>query len=68
VGWGTVVLGLFLEYSFRNSIGIVMSAAVGFVTQIVAYNPLPRKPEFVANQGMRIVTIFLDFTAGVSFL
>jgi ABC-type transport system involved in cytochrome c biogenesis permease subunit len=38
VGWGTVVLGLFLEYSFRNSIGIVMSAAVGFVTQIVAYN------------------------------
>jgi ABC-type transport system involved in cytochrome c biogenesis permease subunit len=38
VGWGAVLLGLFLEYSFRNSLGIVMSAAVGTVTQIVAYN------------------------------
>ncbi|MCP5528011.1 MAG: cytochrome c biogenesis protein CcsA [Verrucomicrobiales bacterium] len=38
VGWGTVLLGLILEKIFRNSIGIVMAAAVGFATQVIAHN------------------------------
>ncbi|RME94211.1 MAG: cytochrome C biogenesis protein [Verrucomicrobia bacterium] len=38
VGWGSVVLGLLLELKFRNSVGVVMAAAVGFVTQIIAFN------------------------------
>ncbi len=38
VGWGAVVLGLILERFYRNSIGVVMAAAVGFITQIIAHN------------------------------
>lgn len=38
VGWGAVLVGLLLEAWFRNSIGVVMAAAVGFITQIIAFN------------------------------
>lgn len=38
VGWGAVVLGLILERFYWNSIGVVMAAAVGFITQIIAHN------------------------------
>ncbi|MCP5523513.1 MAG: cytochrome c biogenesis protein CcsA [Verrucomicrobiales bacterium] len=38
VGWGAVCIGLILESKFRNSIGVVMAAAVGFTTQIIAFN------------------------------
>ncbi len=38
VGWGAVLLGVILERFFRDSIGLVMASAIGFLTQIVAHN------------------------------
>lgn len=38
VGWGAVGLGLILERLHRDSIGIVMSSALGLTTLIVAHN------------------------------
>jgi ABC-type transport system involved in cytochrome c biogenesis permease subunit len=38
VGWGAVLLGLILERINRDSIGLVMAAALGLLTQIVAHN------------------------------
>ncbi|MFO1502069.1 MAG: cytochrome c biogenesis protein CcsA [Verrucomicrobiota bacterium] len=38
VGWGAVLLGIILERIFRDGIGIVASAAVGFSTQIIAHH------------------------------
>lgn len=38
VGWGAVVLGLILDWLHRNSLGIVMASAIGFLSQVVAHN------------------------------
>ncbi len=38
VGWGAVVLGVILDRIYRDSIGLVMAATIGFVTQIIAHN------------------------------
>ncbi|MCZ7634655.1 MAG: cytochrome c biogenesis protein CcsA [Verrucomicrobia bacterium] len=38
VGWGAVVLGVILERIYRDSVGLVMAATIGFVTQIIAHN------------------------------
>ncbi len=38
VGWGAVLLGLILERVYRDSIGLVMASAIGFLTQIIAHN------------------------------
>jgi len=38
VGWGAVLLGLILERFYRDSIGVVMASALGFLTQIIAHN------------------------------
>ncbi len=38
VGWGAVLLGLIIERLNRDSIGVVMAAALGLLTQIVAHN------------------------------
>jgi ABC-type transport system involved in cytochrome c biogenesis permease subunit len=38
VGWGAVLLGLILEHFYRQSIGLVMSSAIGFLTQVIAHN------------------------------
>lgn len=38
VGWGAVVLGVVLERIYRDSVGLVMASAIGFVTQIIAHN------------------------------
>lgn len=38
VGWGAVLLGLILERIYREGIGIVTAAAVGFCTQLIAYH------------------------------
>jgi len=38
VGWGAVLLGLVLERFNRDSIGIVMAAMLGLLTQVVAHN------------------------------
>ena len=38
VGWGAVLLALILEKFYRDGIGIVTAAAVGFTTQIIAHN------------------------------
>jgi cytochrome c-type biogenesis protein CcsB len=38
VGWGAVLLGLIIEWFYRNSIGIVKASAIGFLTQVVAHN------------------------------
>jgi ABC-type transport system involved in cytochrome c biogenesis permease subunit len=38
VGWGAVLLGIILERIYRDGIGTVASATVGFTTQIVAHH------------------------------
>ncbi|MCC7146125.1 MAG: cytochrome c biogenesis protein CcsA [Phycisphaeraceae bacterium] len=38
VGWACVGLGLFLEKYFRNGLGIVTSATVGFLSLLVAHH------------------------------
>jgi len=38
IGWGAVILGMVLEKIFRDGVGCVVAAFVGFVTQIIAHN------------------------------
>ncbi len=38
IGWGATILGLLLEKFWRNSIGVVVSAIMGFVTLIIAHH------------------------------
>jgi ABC-type transport system involved in cytochrome c biogenesis permease subunit len=38
IGWGATVLGLLLEFFWRNSIGLVVSSTIGFVTLIIAHH------------------------------
>jgi ABC-type transport system involved in cytochrome c biogenesis permease subunit len=38
IGWGAVVLGLVMELIFRNGIGAIVAAAVGFLSLVVAHN------------------------------
>ncbi len=38
VGWGAVVLGAILERVYRNGIGAITGATVGFATQIIAHH------------------------------
>jgi ABC-type transport system involved in cytochrome c biogenesis permease subunit len=38
IGWGAVILGLGLEKIYRDGVGCVVAAFVGFVTQIIAHN------------------------------
>lgn len=38
VGWGAVMLGLFLERLWRNGIGSFTASAIGFVTLIIAHH------------------------------
>jgi len=38
IGWGACVLGLILEKFWRNSIGVVVSAIVGFSSLIIAHH------------------------------
>lgn len=38
IGWGATILGLLLEKFWRNSIGVVVSAIMGFLTLIIAHH------------------------------
>jgi ABC-type transport system involved in cytochrome c biogenesis permease subunit len=38
IGWGAVVLGLVLEKFFKDGIGLIVAASIGFLTLIVAHN------------------------------
>ncbi len=38
IGWGACVLGLILERFWRNSIGVVVSSTIGFLTLIIAHH------------------------------
>lgn len=38
VGWGAVLLGVFLEKCFKNGVGAAMAALVGFCTLIIAHH------------------------------
>ncbi|MDI9384341.1 MAG: cytochrome c biogenesis protein CcsA [Verrucomicrobiota bacterium] len=38
IGWGAVLMGLILERLFRNGIGSVTAAAMGFTTLIIAHH------------------------------
>jgi ABC-type transport system involved in cytochrome c biogenesis permease subunit len=38
IGWGATILGLVLEKFWRNSIGLVVSASIGFITLIIAHH------------------------------
>ena len=38
IGWGAVVLGMVLEKFYKNGIGAVVSAGIGFITLIIAHH------------------------------
>lgn len=38
IGWGAVVLGMILERFYRDGIGTVVAAVLGFLTLIIAHN------------------------------
>ena len=38
IGWGTVLIGLFLERFFKDGIGTACSGAVGFITLVIAHH------------------------------
>jgi ABC-type transport system involved in cytochrome c biogenesis permease subunit len=38
IGWGAVILGIVLERIYRDGIGSVVAAIVGFATQVIALN------------------------------
>jgi ABC-type transport system involved in cytochrome c biogenesis permease subunit len=38
IGWGAVILGLAIECFYRNTIGSITAAVIGFLTLIVAHN------------------------------
>jgi ABC-type transport system involved in cytochrome c biogenesis permease subunit len=38
IGWGATILGLVLELFWKNSIGLVVSSAIGFLTLIIAHH------------------------------
>ncbi|HTV40715.1 MAG TPA: cytochrome c biogenesis protein CcsA [Candidatus Sulfotelmatobacter sp.] len=38
IGWGACLLGLILEKFYKNGIGAVVSAGMGFITLIIAHN------------------------------
>jgi len=38
IGWFCVAMGLFLEWLFKNGIGVVLAAVIGCVTLIIAHN------------------------------
>jgi len=38
IGWGACVLGMVLEKFYKDGIGAIVSAAVGFITLIIAHN------------------------------
>jgi ABC-type transport system involved in cytochrome c biogenesis permease subunit len=38
IGWGACLLGIILERFFKNGIGAVVSAGVGFITLIIAHH------------------------------
>lgn len=38
IGWGACILGMILEKFYRNGIGAVTSAGMGFITLIIAHN------------------------------
>jgi cytochrome c-type biogenesis protein CcsB len=38
IGWGACLLGLILEKFYRNGIGVVVSAGIGFITLIIAHH------------------------------
>jgi ABC-type transport system involved in cytochrome c biogenesis permease subunit len=38
IGWGACLLGMILERVWRNSIGIVVSSTLGFITLIIAHH------------------------------
>ncbi len=38
IGWGAVVFGIVLEWIYRNGIGNLLGATIGFATMIIAHN------------------------------
>ncbi len=38
IGWGAVILGLILEKFYKNGIGAVVAAGIGFITLIIAHH------------------------------
>jgi ABC-type transport system involved in cytochrome c biogenesis permease subunit len=38
IGWGACLLGIILENFYKNGIGVVVSAGMGFITLIIAHN------------------------------
>jgi cytochrome c-type biogenesis protein CcsB len=54
IGWGACILGLILEGFWRNSIGVVVSSCVGFITLIIAHHLA------IAGDTMEMMRAVLD--------
>jgi len=38
IGWGTVIIGLILEWIYRDGIGSICASVIGFITLIIAHH------------------------------
>jgi len=38
IGWGTMILGIIVEYIYRVGIGSIIASLVGFITLLIAHN------------------------------
>ena len=53
IGWVCVILGLIIELLYRNRLGVLLAALIGFVTLIIAHN-------LAAGDTMELMQAVLD--------
>lgn len=53
IGWVVVLLTLFLEWLYRNGLGVLLGAVIGFVTLVIAHN-------LAAGDTMQMMQAVLD--------
>ena len=38
VGWGAIIVGIFIERLFKNKLGLLVSSIIGFLTLLIAHH------------------------------
>ena len=71
IGWGTVLIGLFLERTFKDGIGAACSGAIGFVTLVIAHHLAGNGDtlemlQAVLDTNLWLATHVVTITAGYS--
>ena len=71
IGWGTVLIGLFLERWFKDGIGTACSGAVGFITLVIAHHlagsgDTLEMLQAVLDTNLWLATHVITITAGYS--